>query len=118
MKTIIHIAYREDWNRALVDGVYRVDSLDSQGFIHLSEESQVTNVANSVFRGEEDLLLLYVDYEKIKGKVRWEGKRDYGEDFPHLYGPLPLDAVVRIEEFKPNTDGKFRARQLINENTS
>ncbi len=108
MKTIIHIAYREDWNRAMVDGVYRVDSLDSQGFIHMSEESQVSRVANSVFRGEEDLLLLYVDYEKVKDRVRWEGKGDHGEDFPHLYGPLPLEAIVRIEEFKPDKDGKFR----------
>lgn len=107
MKTIYHIAYREDWKRALVDGVYRADSLDSQGFIHMSKGSQVDDVANSLFRGEENLLLLYVDYEKVKDKVRWEGKRDYGEDFPHLYGSLPLSAVVRIEEFKPNTDGRF-----------
>ncbi len=107
MKTIYHIAYREDWNRALVEGVYRVDSLDSQGFIHMSDGTQVKKVADSTFRGEENLLLLYIDYEEVKDGVRWEGKGDYGEDFPHLYGPLPLDAVVRVEEFRPDENGRF-----------
>jgi uncharacterized protein (DUF952 family) len=107
LETIYHIAFREDWNRALVNGVYRVDSLESQGFIHLSKESQVIRVANSIFKDEEDLILLYIDYQKVNEKVRWEGKHDYGEDFPHLYGPLPLNAVVRIEEFKTDTNGLF-----------
>ena len=117
MKTIYHIAYRKDWNRALVDGVYRADSLESQGFIHMSREDQVNKVANSIFKDEKDLLLLYIDYEKVKDRVRWEGKQDYGEDFPHLYGPLPLDAVVKVVEFKPDRNGNFtkpmRARNLL-----
>jgi uncharacterized protein (DUF952 family) len=107
MKTIYHIAYRKDWNGALVDGVYRADSLESQGFIHMSEEDQVNKVATSIFKDEKDLLLLYIDYEKVKDRVRWEGKQDYGEGFPHLYGPLPLDAVVKVVEFKPDRNGKF-----------
>ncbi|MFB0557762.1 MAG: DUF952 domain-containing protein [Candidatus Bathyarchaeia archaeon] len=107
MTTIYHIAYREDWNRALVDGVYRVETLESQGFIHMSKENQVNQVANSIFKGEKDLLLLHIDYEKVKDKVRWEGKQDYGEDFPHLYGPLPLDVVVKVVEFKPDRNGTF-----------
>jgi len=49
----------------------------------------------------------YIDYEKVKDRVRWEGKQDYGEDFPHLYGPLPLDAVVKVIEFKPDRNGNF-----------
>jgi uncharacterized protein (DUF952 family)/acetyl esterase/lipase len=107
MKTIYHIAYRKDWNRALVDGAYRTDSLESKGFIHMSEEVQVNKVANSIFKDEKDLLLLYIDYEKVKDRVRWEGKQDYGEDFPHLYGPLPLDAVVKVVEFKPDRVSNF-----------
>jgi uncharacterized protein (DUF952 family) len=107
VSTIYHITYRRDWNRASLDGVYRADSLESQGFIHMSREDQVTKVANSIFRDEKDLLLLYIDYEKVKDRVRWEGKQDYGEDFPHLYGPLPLDAVVKVIEFKPDRNGNF-----------
>jgi uncharacterized protein (DUF952 family) len=107
MDTIYHIAQKTDWVRSLAEGVYKVDSLDSQGFIHMSKEEQVNRVANSVFKGEEDLLLLCIDYEKIKDRVRWEGEEDYGENFPHLYGPLHLDAVVKIVEFKPDQNGIF-----------
>lgn len=107
MDTIYHIAKKTDWMRARAEGVYKVDSLDSQGFIHMSKEEQVNRVANRVFKGEEDLLLLCIDYEKIKDHVRWEGEEDYGENFPHLYCPLRLDAVVKIVEFKPDQNGIF-----------
>jgi len=62
MDTIYHIAHKSDWERAQEEGVYRVDSLDSRGFIHMSKEEQVNRVANSIFRGVDDLLLLFVDY--------------------------------------------------------
>ncbi len=107
MDTIYHIVQKTDWVRALAGGVYKVDSLDSQGFIHMSKEEQVNSVANSAFKGEEDLLLLCIDYEKIKDRVSWEGEEDYGENFPHLYGPSHLDAVVKIVAFKPDQNDIF-----------
>ena len=79
----------------------------------MSKEDQVEKVANSIFKGEKDLLLLYIDYEKVKDRVRWEGKQDYGEDFPHLYDPLPLDAVVKVVEFKPDRKGNFTVRVIL-----
>jgi uncharacterized protein (DUF952 family) len=107
MNMIYHIAQKRDWDRAQAEGVYIVDSLKSQGFIHMSKEEQITKVANSIFKGEKDLLLLYIDYERVQDDVKWEGKEDYGEDFPHLYGSLPLDAVVKVVKFKADETGNF-----------
>ena len=88
-------------------GEYVVDSLFSQGFIHMSKEEQVLQVAHSIFKNAEDLVLLYIDSERIKENLKWEGKEEYGVDFPHLYNALPLDAVQRVEEFTTDKDGNY-----------
>ena len=96
-----------DWVRAEKTGEYTADSLESQGFIHMSTEQQVIPVANSFYKDSEDLVLLYIDSAKIKESLRWEGKDDIGEDFPHLYSSLPLDAVIRVEDFYKDDSGNY-----------
>lgn len=104
---IYHIANRRDWVKAEKNGEYVADSLVSQGFIHMSTREQVIPVANSFYKDSEDLVLLYIDSEKIKRSLRWEGKDEIGEDFPHLYASLPLDAVIRVEDFNKDDDGNY-----------
>jgi len=89
------------------NGKYVAESLQTQGFIHMSTEQQVIQIANSFYKDSEDLVLLYVDSEKIKGDMKWEGKDEIGEDFPHLYASLPLEAVVRVEDFTKDDNGNY-----------
>ena len=104
---IYHIAYRLDWIKAEKSGEYVVESLFSQGFIHMSTEQQVLQVANNFYKDSEDLVLLYIDSEKINGSLRWEGKEEYGEDYPHLYASLPVNAVKRVENFTTDNNGNY-----------
>lgn len=67
---IFHIANRRDWVKAEKNGEYVTDSLESQGFIHMSTGHQVIPVANSFYKDSEDLVLLYIDSEKIKGSLK------------------------------------------------
>ena len=62
------------------------------GFIHLSSAAQVRDTAARHFAGRPDLLLVAVDAASLGGALRWEPSRN-GEPFPHLYGPLPRQAV-------------------------
>ena len=66
------------------------------GFIHLSAGHQVAGTLAKHFSGQEDLLLLTVDAESLGSALKWEESRG-GDLFPHLYGPLRLDAVVAAE---------------------
>ena len=50
---------------------------------------------------------LYIDPEKIKVDLKWEGSDEIGEDFPHLYASLPLEAVVRVEDFTKDKNGNY-----------
>jgi uncharacterized protein (DUF952 family) len=118
-RIIIHIAHRAEWQAGQQAGEYRTPSLASQGFIHCSTPSQVLAVANAFYRGTPDLVLLLIDPHRLSAELRWEppdhpeGEADVsaaeqsGSLFPHLYGPLNLDAVVRVVDFSPLADGTF-----------
>ena len=68
------------------------------------------------YKGHNDLLLLEIALENVQADIRWEapddpGAQENGGDgdlFPHIYGPLNLDAVVGVDEFTPDNDGVFR----------
>lgn len=103
---IYHITPRADWERAQPDGAYRAASLQTEGFIHCSTGAQVMATANRYYTGQPDLLLLEIDPLRTGAELRYEGLPG-GEQFPHLYGALPLAAVMRVLRLEPEADGRF-----------
>lgn len=91
---IYHIANNIDWERAQSAGSYECESLHSEGFIHLSTESQLQESLNIYFKGKTDITILELDTDKIKGTLKWELSESRGEEFPHLYNPLNVSAVI------------------------
>jgi uncharacterized protein (DUF952 family) len=110
---ILHILRRAEWEEAVRRGSYRPSSIDAEGFIHCSTLSQAVETAKIFFRGATDLLLLRIDESKVAAEVRFEapavpGDARPGTLFPHVYGPLNLDAIVEVIEFPCEADGTFR----------
>lgn len=108
---IFHIAERRIWKQALATGEYRVESLSREGFIHLSDKNQFVRVANFLFRGQKDLVLLEVDETLLRSELKYDPVGD--EKFPHLYGPLNVNAVVKVHEFAAETDGTFQVPKSL-----
>jgi len=110
---ILHIIPHAVWGQAQAAGVYRGDTLDAEGFIHFSTPAQAAMVANARFKGHPGLLLLVVDPARLRSELRYEAPfeatdpAEAAEQFPHLYGPLNLDAVVNVLAFEPGEDGLF-----------
>ncbi|MEV4624677.1 DUF952 domain-containing protein [Micromonospora sp. NPDC049523] len=85
-----------DWAEAETQGRYDGSAVDLRdGFIHLSGRDQVVETAARHFAGQSDLVLLTVAPDRLGADLRWESSRG-GALFPHLYGPLPTDAVVAV----------------------
>ena len=97
---IFHITTRADWQRQADEAEYAADSLATEGFIHLSTETQVTRVLDRYYQNVPDLLLLHVDPNKLTHDLRYEAATN-NEHFPHLYGTLNKDAVVKVAEIQP-----------------
>ena len=107
MNVILHIAYRAQWLRGRAKGAYRADSLAPQGFIHTSRPHQLLRVANAIFLGQRDLVLLYIDANAVSAEIKCEAPPGSHEAFPHIYGPLNTDAVIKVVDFLPDDDGLF-----------
>jgi glutathione S-transferase len=100
---IFHLARRADWERAVRSGAYTVStrgrSLAEEGFIHMSTEEQVAGVAQRYYAGVDDLVLLHVDETKLAAPLKWDEVAGSHTPFPHVYGPLNPDAVVRVTRY-------------------
>lgn len=107
MSNIFHITTASAWHAAYAAGAYTAASLATEGFIHLSTREQVEATANRLYRGQAGLLLVAVDPSRLTAELRYE-EGEPGEQFPHLYGPLNLDAVAGIYALLPEADGSFR----------
>lgn len=105
---IYHITIPLVWEAAQKEGVYHSVSLAEEGFIHCSKAEQILRVANTWFSGEEILVLLEIDPDKLMPELRWEAGTDKQDElFPHLYGPINLEAVKRTLEMRPGNGGQF-----------
>jgi len=111
LTVIYHIATAPDWARAQRDGQYTTSTRDrtlaEEGFIHASTAEQVAPVANRYFRGLPDLLVLVIDPGRVRPEIRVEQVAGSAEPFPHIYGPLNVDAVLEARQFEPGPDGRF-----------
>jgi len=107
MPRIFHITTRAAWDEARAAGRYTADSLHTEGFIHCSQADQVAWVANTRFRGRTDLVLLHVDEAAVGAEVRRENLEGGTTLFPHIYGPLPVRAVMQVTPMTPSPDGTF-----------
>lgn len=103
---ILHITTHEAWAEARRSGEYRTESLRTEGFIHCSTPAQVEATAERYYLGHRDLILLVIDPARVQAPLKFEEAR--GLLFPHIYGPLNLDAVQRTVDFPPGPDGRFR----------
>ena len=97
MTSIVYkLVDRAAWRAAETTGSFTGSAVDLRdGFIHFSSATQVRETAARHFAGQADLLLVAVDAAALGAALRWEPSRG-GALFPHLYGPLPLDAVRSV----------------------
>ena len=94
---IFKLCTSAEWSAAEAAGSYDGSDLDkNDGFIHLSSAATVKQTAALYFADLPDVVLVAVDPDKIENPLKWEESRG-GALFPHVYGPLNLDAVVWVK---------------------
>jgi len=105
MAELFHITERATWESARPAQQYRVStrgvSLERQGFIHFSLRHQLRGVADHLYGdagdpGAQDLVVLVIDGDRLGAPLRYEVPEPGAEPFPHLYGPLPVEAVTAV----------------------
>jgi uncharacterized protein (DUF952 family) len=107
---LVHLCQYNEWQDAQDQGILLSKSLIQEGFIHCSQPEQILQVANRFYQGIFGLVLLWIDPENITSDIRWE--LSDGALYPHIYGPINLDAVISVTDIKPDDDGTYRVIQL------
>jgi uncharacterized protein (DUF952 family) len=107
MPRIYHITSADEAREAKRNGVYEPMAFGREGFIHCSYAHQVNAVANRIFRGRPDLVLLEIDPAELGCPVVDENLEGGSELYPHVYERLRMSAVLRILEFPCNSRGDF-----------
>jgi uncharacterized protein (DUF952 family) len=110
MAEIYHMIRAETWAAVRGDREYADESLAREGFIHCTAgERNLLDVAERHYRGDRgEWLVLVLDPARITHEVRWEVQPD-GMAYPHIHGPLNLDAVVSVCRFPRDEAGRFLA---------
>jgi uncharacterized protein (DUF952 family) len=108
-RRLFHLALRDQWDEAVREGAYRQStigrSLDDVGYIHASFAEQAQGVADGFYRGRDDVVVLVIDPGLLDVDIRVEEVPGTGQSFPHIYGPLPVAAVVSAEPVALTADG-------------
>jgi uncharacterized protein (DUF952 family) len=112
---IYHITTRKAWRAALATGDYRTEGLATDGFIHCSTLPQILPVAEYLFKDKRRLVILLIKPARLSSTLKWEPPSGgtpppgvpAGDTFPHIYGPIDLDAVKRVLDLERNPDGVF-----------
>jgi len=90
------------------DGVFRGSPADiADGYIHLSRGCQLAATLDKHFSGVDQLMLAAVDMSRLGDAVRWEPSRG-GQLFPHIYGFLPVEAVISVAALERTSDGEIK----------
>ena len=111
----MHLTNSANWIEAQQQGFITAPSLATEGFIHCSTEHQMRDVANKYYRGATDMVLVHIDPVTLASPLKWEppahidGSPSLPNEphFPHIYGVINLDAVIRVIDFPSNSDGSF-----------
>lgn len=102
---IFHIVDRSTWESA--GDEYVPASFEDDGFVHFSFADQVARVANSLYRDEPELIVVEIDPDAVPARLVVEDCYEAGEQFPHIYGPIPRTAEVARHELTRTSDGDW-----------
>jgi len=114
---IYHVAFDGDWTEAQSTGEYRASTrgarLEDVGFIHGSFRNQVERIGALLYGDvDEELVVLVIDPARVHVPIKTEILEGGAEAFPHIYGPLPVDAVVAVLSAHANSDATFTVEVL------
>ena len=97
---ILHLAADSDWaDRS--SSHYQPAAFEAEGFVHCCTPAQLPGVVSRYYEGRSDVVMLLLDESKLDAPLVWEDTSGSGDEFPHVYGPIALEAVLSCLPFDP-----------------
>ncbi|AVX05440.1 DUF952 domain-containing protein [Maritalea myrionectae] len=104
---IYKVCPNADYQAAKAEGHYYGMPIDrDDGYMHFSTAAQLRETLEKHFSGQAELVLLYVDAERVENHLKWEPSRG-GDLFPHLYSDLNMAHVIKAHDLETDENGQF-----------
>lgn len=100
-QVIYHFTTLQEWEDAQDRGSYEPPSYLREGFIHCATASQTDLVLKKHFKQHENLIKLVIDTSRLTSSLRYDKNEEQKQEFPHIYGPLNIEAVAEIVFLDP-----------------
>ena len=110
MAKIFHIMDKTQWQQVKNKEYYVPESLNIDGFIHCSKADQVLEVANRLFKGKSNLVILKIREADIQNTLKYETPLETPQlslKYPHVYGPLNTNAIEKAFDLHSDENGIF-----------
>jgi uncharacterized protein (DUF952 family) len=104
---IVHVTPGDCWEPAKTKNYFLPDSLKKNGYISCATEEQLLESAPFLYKDTLNQKILYIKPDKIKAQIVYEDIHQTGQTFPHIYGALNTDAIIKVVDFKPDESGQF-----------
>ncbi|MFA5901416.1 MAG: DUF952 domain-containing protein [Hyphomicrobium sp.] len=102
---VFKVMPRATWEAARCVGEFAGSADDLRdGYIHLSMREQLPGTLAKHFHNQDDLVLVQFETLQLSNDLRWEMSRG-GDEFPHLYAPLPTAAALAVHTLTLGADG-------------
>ncbi|MDZ7900118.1 MAG: DUF952 domain-containing protein [Arcicella sp.] len=103
--TVYHLVSPEWWDTFADKDYYESETLEQEKFLHFSTREQVNGTLANYFKGVQRIFLLHIDTTKLTSELVFEDLFGINIDFPHLYGRLNKDAVLKVQELLADENG-------------
>lgn len=122
MKTIVVASTNQLWADAQKNGIYTQSMVGPSGndgeYIHANTSEQIIPMLNRHYTDYDDILILLVDLDKVTSEVKFEASSGPTPGlFPHIYGPLNIDAVYGTFSPSKDSSGNFMESEELLERT-
>ncbi len=103
---IFHITTPKIWQQFANENYFEAASLKTEGFIHTSTSAQLEATAQRYYAAENEILILHLDANKMKSKIKFEFANSVNDYFPHIFGVIEKENILQIDLVK-NENRKF-----------
>ena len=113
MNKIYHIVERSYWEENSNQKEYFSSNFEVENFIHSSIAEQLNATANRYYKAHQEIVVLIIDLSKLVSTIKFELSLSLQQDFPHIYGPINLDAVEEIAYCRKDKDDDWDFDYMI-----
>lgn len=104
---IAHCMKKSNWNKIKDESYWGHQNIENEGFIHCSPIQYLWRVLPNFEKEKEELVIICIDEEKLEAEVKYEDDGNYGRSYPHVYGAINKDAVIRVLDYLKDEQGHY-----------